>query len=274
MLQGWRVADGPTAYLPDTLYEYLDGGAPRYLSYGFRKLLHIRYETASPPHAGVTLDLFDMGDSLAAFGIYRSGLGETDTPREWCTEGYRSESVGAGWKGSLFVHVLADNESPDQVALIEKLLERTCQDIVGERSFPAILDLLPEEGRVPRSERYIPADLLGHEFLPGGVLASYEYDGRRAQIFLSDLGNAASATEALARLREHHGGRGEIIGEASSIGAAGFRFSTSGHATGVAVAVGRHIAGIQGSQPPEVQDRLLGSFVGKLTSAGQATPFS
>jgi len=264
MLAGWRVAEGPTTYVPDTLYEYLDGGAPRYVSYGFQRLIHVRYETEDDARAGVTLDLFDMGESPAAFGIYRSGMGEADTPGQWCTEAYRAGSVGAAWKDRIFVHVLADDEDPDRVQMLERLLGRVCDGIAGDESLPAILDPLPEEGRVARSERYVPVDLLGHAFLPGGVLAAYEIDGVRARMFLSDLGSAAAATEALAELRQHHAHRGEVIGGAPSIGAGGFRFSEPGRGAGLAVAARRHLAGIQGELPLEAQERLLRKLVERL----------
>ena len=35
-IPGWQIAEGPVSYPPDDLYEYLDGGAERYLTYGFR----------------------------------------------------------------------------------------------------------------------------------------------------------------------------------------------------------------------------------------------
>ncbi len=264
MLEGWRVAEGPTAYGPDTLYEYLDGGAERYVAYGFWRLLHVRYETEGGARVGVTLDLFDMGGAPAAFGIYRSGLGETDAPREWCTEAYRAGSVGAAWKGRVFVHVLADDDASSRVDLIDRLTRHACDGIAGDRSLPAVLDPLPAEGRVLRSERYVPLDLLGHEFLPGGVVADYEIDGRRARVFVSDLGSAAAATSALAELREHHARRGEVLGDEPSIGASGFRFSESGRGEGLAIVAGNCVAGIQGALPRGAQDRLLRRLVERL----------
>jgi hypothetical protein len=264
MIEGWRVAEGPTSYGPDTLYEYIDGGAERYLTYGFRRLVHVRYETEGDARAGVTLDLFDMGGAPAAFGIYRSGLRETDAPEEWCTEAYRSGIVGAGWKGLVFVHVLADDEASGRGDLIERLLRHACDGIAGDASLPAILDPLPEEGRVPRSERYVPRDLLGHEFLPGGILAGYKIDGRLARMFVCDLGSTTAAASALAKLREHHARLGEVLADEPSIGASGFRFSESGRGEGLATVAGRHIAGIQGEPSREAQDRLLRRLVEKL----------
>ena len=43
-MNGWQIADGPTDYDSETLYEYLNGGAPLYLDFGFQRLVHVRYQ--------------------------------------------------------------------------------------------------------------------------------------------------------------------------------------------------------------------------------------
>ena len=69
-MQGWRIADGPITYDSVSLYEYLNGGAERYLAHGFSELVHVRYQLGADPAACVTLDVYDMGSGLGAFGIY------------------------------------------------------------------------------------------------------------------------------------------------------------------------------------------------------------
>ena len=73
-LEFWSIAESPTEYVPGTLWEYLNGGATRYVGFGFRRLVHVRYQLGDDPLASVTLDVFDMGGELGAFGIYRAGL--------------------------------------------------------------------------------------------------------------------------------------------------------------------------------------------------------
>jgi len=34
-MDGWQIADGPTEYDSEGLFEYLNGGAPLYLDFGF-----------------------------------------------------------------------------------------------------------------------------------------------------------------------------------------------------------------------------------------------
>ena len=51
----WGVAEGPTRFAPDSLWEYLNGGAPRYEAYGFERLIHVRYQLGDDPLASINL---------------------------------------------------------------------------------------------------------------------------------------------------------------------------------------------------------------------------
>jgi hypothetical protein len=266
-LEGWVLAEGPAEYLPETLYEYLDGIAPQYLSHGFRRLVHVRYESQDHPGASVTLDLFDMAGDLGAFGIYRSVRPPGVTPRSWGAEGHLSGLVAAAWKGNVFVHAEAGGERPAPTLMLERLVAEACARVPGEGTLPSILDPLPSEGLVPWSERYVSENLLGHACLPGGVLALYRRGESESQLFYSDVGNEAAAVEAMNELRAHHSRWGATVDEIPSPGAGGFRFSEPGLGPGTMVRTGRYVAGIHGDLPREERDRLLARLVGGLGSS-------
>lgn len=263
-LEGWIAAEGPDEYLPDSLYLYLDGGAPRYLTYGFRELVHVRFQLGDDLLSSVMLDAYDMGDDLGAFGIYSSGRSPDSEPRDWCVEGHRTGTVAAAWKGSVFVHAEADDDRPELIEMIERLVARACAEIPGDDSAPAILAVLPPEDLIPRTERYVADDLLGHAFLPGGVLAGYETEGRGAELFFSDLGNEAAVGEAMDALRAHYSLFGTIEDELLGIDALGFRFSDPGLGSGAVVGAGRYVAGVHGDLPQDAQSRLLARLVEDL----------
>jgi len=263
----WIVVEGPSEYSPEGLWEYLNGGAPLYLGYGFSRLAHVRYQPSGEDLAGITLDVFDMGSELGAFGIYSSGRPPGAELRQWGAEGYRSGAVTAAWKGSYFVHAEADDDLPVLTEMLESLVEETCRCIEGSTSPPDILEPLPPEGLVARSERYIAEDLLGHSFLPGGLLATYEIDGREAQLFFSELGSTDVAAEAMIKLRDHRTEWGKIAGEITSIGAGGFRYSGPGPGSGTVVRLDMFIAGVNGELSFEEQDELLEQLVNALGSS-------
>jgi hypothetical protein len=62
-------ARAPVRFYTSDLYQYIDGGAEAYHGYGMVTLAHQEFKAGA---AEVTIDLYDMGDPLRAFGIYAS----------------------------------------------------------------------------------------------------------------------------------------------------------------------------------------------------------
>ena len=260
-LAGWTVADGPAEYSPDTLYEYLNGGAERYQSHGFRSLVHIRYQLGEDPLASVILDVYDMGSELGAFGIYSAARQVGLEPRRWGAEGYRIGTIAGAYRGSIFVHGEADDDRPVLLAMLEDLMSGVTDRADGAVSPPAILAPLPRTHRLAGSERYAPDNLLGHSFLPGGVLATYEIDGRRAELFFSDLGTETRAADVMAALRTHLEERDTIAGGTPSFGDDGFRITDSIFGQGTVVRSGNLVTGIHGDLSTEEREGILRQLV-------------
>jgi hypothetical protein len=190
------VVEGPVSYGPEGLYDYLDGGAERYLGLGFEKLVHVRYQLGEDPLACVTLDLYEMGGTAGAFGIYRS----VRRPTRAATVVRRGHSLGtAGGGASTSTARPMTERARGRARQLHRASLRP--GAPGERA-AAFLEPLPAEGLVPQSERWFAADLLGHAFLPGGVTASYRIDGREARLYYSELDSDQAAAQALARLRD------------------------------------------------------------------------
>jgi len=258
---------GPTDYDSETLYEYLNGGAPLYLKFGFEGMAHVRYQFGDNSLSSVTLDVFDMGSDLGAFGLYRSGRPPEAGVRDWGAEGYRSGTVAAAWKGSVSIHAEADEDQPKLIEAMENLVAQVAKSVVGGTSLPQIIDLLPSDGLVPWSERIVAEDMMSHAFLPGGVLATYRVAGDEGTVFFSHLASETAITEAMAALRAHHEQWGEIVRDIDSIGDGGFRFSDPGLGSGAVVSLGSYVVGVHGDLPSEVQTDLLGRLVDNLASA-------
>ena len=68
-LAAWTLSEAPRSYFPDNLFEYIDGAAESYLSYDFRELLVADLEKKGTD-ATLTLEIYDMGLPLNAFGIF------------------------------------------------------------------------------------------------------------------------------------------------------------------------------------------------------------
>ena len=148
-LGSWTVSSD-TLYTPENLYDYIDGGAELYLSYGFRKVHSRIYSAADQPD--ITVDLFDMNTPQDAYGVFMSSA-----------EGV-SDLVGQGtmynegfmlfWMDHYFVSIMAYPETPESKVALMKIA-RTVEKGIGKTGkLPGILDYLPEEGLDPQSIRY------------------------------------------------------------------------------------------------------------------------
>ena len=255
----WVVAEGPLPFTPDNLWEYLNGGAPRYEAYGFKRLVHVRYQLGDDPLASVTADIYDMGSELGAFGIYRSIRPSDAVVRTWGAEGYRSGTVAAAWKGEIFVHASSDDERPELIERMEMLVSRVCDETDGGVLPPTILDPLPPQGLVPYSERYVASNLLGHAAFGEGVVATYEIDGHRGELFFSELEGETAAQQALESYRREKERWAEVADAP-----AGFRFQDQGSGSGTVLQAGRFVAGVHGDLPFEAQDDLIERLIARL----------
>jgi hypothetical protein len=266
---GWSIAEGPGQYDPNTLYEYLNGGAERYQALGFRRLVHLRYQRGGDPMESVALDIYDMGSELGAFGIYSAGRPRGVEVRPWGAEGYRSGTIAAAYRGNVYVHGEADDDRPELLAMLEDLMATVADSARGPASPPAVLASLPATGRVPGSERYVAADLLGHSFLGGGVLAEYEIGGARGELFFGDLDDDGRAGRAFGLLRAELEGRGASIEGSVPLGQDGFRYTDPVMGSGSVVRSGGVVAGAHGQLPTEARERLLGELIAALESEAE-----
>ncbi len=208
-ISGWRAAGEDQRYDRETIFRYIDGAGEVYLQYGFREVLVRVYARADAP--GITAQLFDMGTSEEAFGIF-------SFERE-------DESVGIGvdseyaagllrfWKGRFFVCVSAEAETPEsQSAVIE--IGKAISGAIGEQGDrPRILAILPDEGLRRTTVRYFHTPFcLTYHYPVGdqnplglgesteGLLASYRTDAGSARLVVIRYPTEDASARALASL--------------------------------------------------------------------------
>ncbi|MBU0985670.1 MAG: hypothetical protein KKH68_00325, partial [Proteobacteria bacterium] len=70
-LPEWKLAEQPYRYIPPNLYEYINGAAEFFIAYGFTELAGANYAPVSGDKDTVTVDIYDMGNKLNAFGVFQ-----------------------------------------------------------------------------------------------------------------------------------------------------------------------------------------------------------
>ena len=245
---GVKREEAASFYKPDTLYEYIDGGADVYLLYDFQCLLHQNFKTG---HGELTVDIYDLGKPENAFGIYSA---ERSPRYKFVTigvEGYRSEGTLNFVQDRYYVKLAASGAG----AALDPFARMLSRRIGGMARAPALLAKLPMERRVAHSEQYVRKDPLGHAFLAPAYLVGYTWAGKQeSKLVLSVASDSAGAKARLDQFVKHFQQSGECTAEAG-LGENGIRAKNSYEGRVIARTQGRYLIAI--FNPPENGAEIL-----------------
>ncbi len=170
----WSPVSEDRTFDTSNIWDAINGAADLYIAYGFRQLTMREYE-----HEGVrvSLDIFDQGTAINAFGIFRRERPPESTAIEAGAEAAIAPPYHCMmYKGQSYVRVHATNGEITTL-LCESLLSTIAQDLPGEANLPDALDLLPSEKRIEGSEGFTAKSYLGLANLTGCLHAEYELGG-------------------------------------------------------------------------------------------------
>ena len=169
-VEGWALAGDVLTYDADNLWEYINGAAELFLEYDVQTC---RTADLRSGDLLVTVDLYDMGTPLNAFGIFNREHPAAGSPLPGAAEAVISPPYQALMlKGATYVKVNAV-EGELTSASGRQLLEALARTLPGETDFPSELDLLPQNGRVAGSEGYQREGFLGLTELSHCLYAEY-----------------------------------------------------------------------------------------------------
>ena len=93
----------------DNLYDYINGGAELYLSYGFNKVINRTY--LRPEQPDIVVDLFDMGTSQNAYGVFSHSMETVDAAYGQGSQ--YSEGLLLFWKDRYYVSIMSYPETTE-----------------------------------------------------------------------------------------------------------------------------------------------------------------
>lgn len=147
---GWKAAAPDHFYDPQTIFDYIDGAGEVYRAYNFRLLLSRRYQREG--EADLVADLFDMGWSADAFGVFTHDL-EGEEPGVGQGSTYNGGLLSF-WRDRYFVSLYAEKESDEAKGALLALGRAVALAVGRDGQKPGLLTLLPEDFRDPRAVRY------------------------------------------------------------------------------------------------------------------------
>ena len=205
----WYQDGEPHYFDGDNLFEYINGSADMYLAYDFRELITITF--LNDDYQSLTIDIYDMGNSLSAFGVYSNFWSPDDISAALGTDAIVSDYYIRFYHGQYVVDLNASDSNKEIKNLMLGVAGEIENKIDANKAYPDVLQLLPEDGLIHRTEKYISQALLGHNFLPKGLEAKYMVDEAEVKAFITLCDSIAEAEMAETSLRDYITARGEQL---------------------------------------------------------------
>ncbi|MFH1681523.1 MAG: DUF6599 family protein [Candidatus Eisenbacteria bacterium] len=263
VMGGEAGVESETLYDRETIFRYMNGAGEVYLSYGFRALLVRRLP--GPAGDTLTVELYDMGSSADAFGIFSRNRGGEEAGVGQGSE-YRSGYL-LFWKDRCFATIWTSRDSPESKKAVFETGRAIAARITEEGALPDLLSTLPEQGLAEGSIRYFHrhTDLNQHYFLSDdnildlgertdAVLAAYAAEEGGVLLLVVRYPREGDAEKAHERfvalfLKDGRGGAAAPLEDGTYAGSA---------------RVGRHLIAVFDAPGPEIVDQLLAAARGRL----------
>jgi hypothetical protein len=211
---GWKWEIEPEIYKPANLYEYNDGEAELYISYQFVEMVTASYMREDDEYASLTVDIYDVGEPLNAFGLYSA----------FRQPGLNFESIGEQamvsdlnirfYKGRHYVAISAGSLEPEvkesMIAMARQIAEK-----IDKAPLPDELTLLPAENQIPNSLKLLATGFLGQSVFKNTLQGSYRLGDRESKAFIVLAGTKENADLAFIHFRDFLKKQDQLTGESA-----------------------------------------------------------
>jgi len=262
-LPGFKITRGAEYYNAGNLWKYIDGGAPGYLAYGFREVAAL-VATHSATQIELTVDIYDMGDALNAFGIYSTERFPDGSAIGTGSEGYQTENALFFWQDRYYVKIIGYEAAPMLATMSATLAAIVSRKLPPKGVLPKLFSVFPQEGRIPGRERFLARDVLGQPFLHNGYIVEYAKQDTKYRVFLIRAGDAGQAERGFRQYRQFVEMNGSIAARPQQIGEDAFIGKTSVYGEVFVARKGPYMAGVLGLDDAEAAGAVVLSMLTKL----------
>jgi hypothetical protein len=207
---GWTMSEAPQRYGPQTLYEYIDGAAEAYINYDFKEAVIGQFRTTSSK-ASVTVELYDMGTALNAFGIYGAERSPDGPFLPVGVQGYLEDAALNFFAGRFYIKLMGYDGGDKTADILKTLARDIAAKVKDGRGWPERLAVFPKEGLVSNSERFTLRSFLGYKFLNTAYAASYKIEGQEFEAVLIEGRTPEESARVLAQLTDQFSKNGPAI---------------------------------------------------------------
>jgi hypothetical protein len=166
----YTQVEPPVVYTQKDLYEYINGQAVFYFSYGFTRLEHGYYSRGDTTYY---VDVYELGSDLSAFGAFRQQREEDAAPLKIGAEGAQTDYLTVFWKGNRYVEIIPMSSGDPDLSGMQFIAREIDKKIKASLTLPKELSLLPGNTLKKGSERYVDENLMSYSFMGRGLTGVY-----------------------------------------------------------------------------------------------------
>jgi hypothetical protein len=182
-LSGYKKNTDFQVFVPDNLWDFINGAAETYLSYGFVDLHVAEYKKGKNV---IKLEIYRHSDHTLAFGIYSTERSPSFNYMNLGSQGYIAEGSINFFKGNYYIKIRTYSKSEKNLKSAESLARSVAAILEGITEMPAVLSMFPSAGKIVNEEMYINESVLGHKFLNRAFKANYETLVDSFSVFIFD----------------------------------------------------------------------------------------
>jgi hypothetical protein len=200
-------------YTGKELYDYINGGAELYLSYGLVSMTGCKYNGHNLPQ--ITVEIYEMTSAKNAFGVYTQSRDKEESDYGQGSQSFPDFILF--WKDKYFVIVNTQEVTPESESAIQYLARLIDKSIPETGEIPAIVNALPKEDLVSAGFLYFHHYiwLNAYFFIANyniihvdenvdAVMAKYGDSNARSYLLLAEYPDAEKALEACQHLKEKY----------------------------------------------------------------------
>lgn len=186
-LPGWKLSGEIETFSPETLFDYIDGGADAFLRYDFEELTVAQYENGRG--GSLTIEIYCHRTPSHAFGIY--SLERPPDPKlvQIGDQGYAEKDLLNFIAGPYYLKLSTFNVASESETVLTLAARPLAEAFGGRTSLPPPLSFFPPEGKRMNSEAFIARNFLGYPFLHSAYTTEYEAGGKVFKLFLIQGGD-------------------------------------------------------------------------------------
>jgi hypothetical protein len=205
LTSGFKLQGKPEHYDEKTLFDRIDGAAPVYLRAGFAYSIGAEYKKDGAKEP-IIVDVYDMGTTSQALGIYRTESDLSYTFIKVGGEGYLASGSLNFWQGRFYIKLAGYEQGEAMDRSITELAEGLSAVLPAapeaEKEL-APLKFLPIEDRLPHSEGFSRAPLGEVEGLEQAYFVAYNVGTQIFRLFVVAEKDPGQATARLAKVKSY-----------------------------------------------------------------------